>query len=95
MQVGFPYQYGQEGHAVAKTLWMANASVRMLLNKVVPFLVAKPAAMQLGVAGPNCHKPDKYDVLYREAVRSGDRTTAVLCTALGVVVLGLAKWLLL
>ena len=69
---------------------MVNATARIMLNKVVPFMIARPAALQAGAAGPHANNPAKYDEIYREAVRSGHRTTAVLCSALAIAVLGLA-----
>jgi len=78
-QVGGPYQYRQKRKALAKALWTANFMMRLALNKVLPWLIAKPVFANL-----------TYSAHYQEVLQAGDRTTSALVVLAALLVAALA-----
>lgn len=86
MQFGWPWQYKQQGVAVAKFFGTVNFALRFALSKALPFAFAPPVAFQLTTG--DFEDPAAYDSLYRDCLERSRRTTAAM-TALGVVVLAI------
>ena len=66
MQIGYPWQYNQA--PIRKKLWSINFILRLLLNKILPFLFS-PAAFFL---------IQKHQLSYQQILEKAERTTRIL-----------------
>lgn len=71
MQFGYPYQYNQA--IIMKNLWLVNFALRMLLNKILPFIFSPPAFLMV---------QGNPELSYAQILRKANATTNTIVLAL-------------
>jgi len=75
----YPYQYNQD--PIAKKLWSINFTIRLLLSKILPFLIAPPAFLMI----------QNEQLSYKQILNKTAKTTVILSLILGAGCLSLLK----
>ncbi len=78
VQISYPWQYNQ--NVLQKRLWSINFLLRLLLNKIFPFLISPHSFLLL----------QQHELSYSEILSKSDRTTKVLL----ILLIGLSAFIL-
>jgi kynurenine 3-monooxygenase len=65
-QIGFPWQYNQD--SVGKFFWTLNFFLRMILNRLLPFMCSPPAFLMI----------QDHQLQYQEILAKANRSTQII-----------------
>jgi 2-polyprenyl-6-methoxyphenol hydroxylase-like FAD-dependent oxidoreductase len=73
VKISYPWQYNQ--NVLQKRLWSINFLLRLLLNKIFPFLISPHSFLLL----------QQHELSYSEILSKSDRTTKILFILIGLI----------